>query len=106
MKIAFILAGLVLGLITGCASSPNPKLGRGDTATELDQLLVLYEKNRPKFVIQKVKMIQASSCRRAATLHREAKARVKAAEMSSENNDVLIAVQRELDQTENECRKK
>ena len=99
MKTAFILVGLVLGLITGCASSPDPKPG-------LDQLLVLYKENRPKFVIQKIKMIQASSCRRAATLHREAKARVKAAEMSPENNDVLIAVQRELDQAEKECRKR
>lgn len=95
---------LILGLIVGCASSPEPP--KISPATELDQLVVLYKQSRPKFVIQKQKMIQANTCNRATRLHNEAKSRIKAAEMSPETNNALIAVQRELAQAENECRKK
>lgn len=106
MKVILILVSFGLGLMMGCGSSPDPKAGRVNSGSELDQLLVLYEKNRPKFVIQKQKMIQAGSCRRATSLNRAAQDRVKAAEMRAENSDVLIAVQRELQQAEKECRKK
>ena len=100
MKSVVVTSCFILMFLGACSSAPKPVV---DTAAELDKLLVLYEKNKPKFVIQKQKMVQASNCKRATRLHNEAKSRVKAAELSPEDNGGLIAVQRELAQAEKDC---
>lgn len=94
--------GVVALVLVGCGGG----LSSQEAARQVDQLVVLYSENRPKFVEQKQAMIQADSCERAEKLRGAADAKLEAAAMSPENNEALTAVQMELAQAEKECKAK
>jgi hypothetical protein len=90
---------LVIGLsMTYCASAPIK-----DPAVEVKKLIVLYEKSRPKFVVQKQKIIQDSSCERATRLRKVIDQMVEDAEMEVGNTITITKVQMELRQAEQGC---
>ncbi|MBI3178787.1 MAG: hypothetical protein HYZ27_03960 [Deltaproteobacteria bacterium] len=81
-------------------------MSREAARREVQQLTVLYQENRPKFVVQKQEMIQAKSCERATALRAAADELVKEAAMSPSKDDTLTLVQMELNQAAKECRAK
>src|SRR5690348_15174122 len=76
---------------------------KDQAARELDQLVTLFQENRPKFVVQKQEIEQASSCDRATKLREAVDERAKAAAMTPENTETITMVQMELTQAEKAC---
>ncbi len=93
----FVIAGLVAGAM-GCGGMTKQEAQR-----QVDQMMVLYQENRPKFVLQKQELEQGN-CSRAAMLREAADDKVRAAAMSPERNETLTLVQMELAQAEKTCR--
>jgi hypothetical protein len=72
-------------------------------AKEVDQLVTLYTEARPKFVVQKQEIEQASDCDRATKLRAAIDDKARAAAMSPEGTETITAVQMELSQAEKTC---
>lgn len=70
---------------------------------EVDQLVALFKENRPKFVVQKQELEQASDCDRARKLRAAMDDKARAAAMSPEDTQVITMVQMELSQAEKNC---
>ncbi len=92
-----VVAGLVLGSL-GCGGS----LTKQEAARQLDQMMVLYQENRIKFVAQKQEL--EKDCGRATALRQAADDRTKAEAMSPQKNEALTLVSMELKQAENTCK--
>ncbi len=95
-----VTAGLIAGA-AACASAPA--MPREEAQRQLDQMLVLFQENRPKFVLQKQEIQQEKACTRAKGLRQAADDRVKAESMSPTRNENLTMVQMELVQAERAC---
>src|SRR4051812_40488874 len=94
-----MLVGLLLSACGG--GMTKEQAGR-----EVDQMLALYKDNRPKFVVQKQEIEQASDCDRASQLKQAIDEKAQAAAMSPDSTDTITAVQMELTQAEKTCRAK
>lgn len=101
MNELFVTAMLV-GCI-GCLAACGGNKASRDPMDEVKQLINLYENARPKFVVQKQQMIQASSCSRATRLRKAIDSMAEEAAMSPDNTDSITAVQMELQQAEKDC---
>ena len=95
-------AAILLGCIGGLSACGGTKAARSP-AEEVKQLINLYENARPKFVVQKQKMVQASSCSRATRLRQAIDSMAEDAAMSAANTDTITVVQMELQQAEKDC---
>lgn len=93
------VVGACLALLAGCASSLTPAQAK----QQVQQLMTLYQENKPKFVIQKQEIEQADSCNRATALREAVDGMVADAAMSPESNETLTVVQMELQQAEKTC---
>ncbi|MBN1959828.1 MAG: hypothetical protein JW841_02675 [Deltaproteobacteria bacterium] len=92
---------LFSGVLCSCGG-----ISKEEAMRQVDQLIVLYEENRPKFVLQKSELEKASSCDRATALRQAADDKIRAASMSKESDDNLTKVQMELLQAEKNCQAK
>ncbi len=97
MSKILVVAGLVLGTI-GCGGG----LSKQEAGRQLDQMMVLYQENRIKFVAQKQEL--EKDCGRATSLRQAADDRTKAEAMSPQKNETLTLVSMELKQAENTCK--
>jgi hypothetical protein len=95
-----VITSLIAGTL-GCGG-----LSKEEAKKQVDQLVVLYQENRPKFVEQKQAIEQASSCGRATALREAVDDKVHEQAMSPEKNETLTLVQMELQQAEKTCRAK
>jgi hypothetical protein len=95
MRRAIGVAGLVM---LACGGMTREQAGR-----EVDQLMVLYKENRPKFVVQKQEIEQAGSCDRAQMLRAAIDEKARAAAMSPADTETITLVQMELTQAEKNC---
>jgi len=94
---SLVVAGLVLGAL-GCGGG----LSKQEAARQLDQMMVLYQENRIKFVAQKQEL--EKDCGRASALRQAADDRTKAEAMSPQRNETLTLVGMELKQAEATCK--
>jgi len=92
-----MVAGLVLGAL-GCGGG----LTKQEAARQLDQMLVLYQENRIKFVAQKQEL--EKDCGRATALNQAAADRTRQESMSPQKNETLTLVSMELQQAEKTCK--
>ncbi len=98
-----VAMALGLGYLVGCASTAlTPDAAR----TQVQQLMVLFQENKPKFVIQKQELEQASDCGRATSLREAVDGLVQEQALSPEKNETLTMVQMELTQAEKTCKDK
>ncbi len=96
-----LVATGLLAISTGCASAPM--FPREQAQLELDQMVALFQENRPKFVLQKQALQDERGCTRAKALRAAADDRIKAKALSPERNEALTMVQMELVQAEKAC---
>ena len=94
--------GALLTIACGTSQGLSPKAAD----EQLDKLIVLYEENRPKFVVQKQEMIQNADCARAQALRAAADRKMAQAAMSPEDSTLLTQVQMEMQQAASECAQK
>ena len=99
--LATALCFVCAGWIIGCGGSQKPPTK--DPAKEIQQLIKLYQEAKPKFVVQKQKMVQAEDCSRATRLRKEIDKLAEEAAMSTEDTEVITKVQMELQQAEKDC---
>ncbi len=92
-----VVAGLVLGAL-GCGGG----LSKQEAARQLDQMMVLYQENRIKFVAQKQEL--EKDCGRASALRQAASDRTSQEAMSPQKNETLTLVSMELQQAEKTCK--
>jgi hypothetical protein len=92
-----VIAGLVLGAV-GCGGG----LSKQEAARQLDQMVVLYQENRIKFVAQKQEL--EKDCGRATALRQAAADRTQQEAMSPQKNESLTLVSMELQQAEKTCK--
>lgn len=95
------LAILVIGGIA-CAAKLTPDAAKA----ELKQLMTLYTDDRPKFVVQKQEIEQASDCSRAVALREAIDEMAKEAAMTPGDTMVITQVQMELVQAQQVCQAK
>jgi hypothetical protein len=100
MKI--LSAVLISCALFACGGTQKPKM---DPKKELEQLMVLYQENRPKFVIQKQEMIDGE-CDRATRVRQAADEMVAEQAMNPAKNETLTLVHMELQQAEKACLEK
>lgn len=98
MKKLFAL-GAFFVLFVGCASSLTPAQAK----QQVNQLITLYQENKPKFVVQKQEIQQADSCSRATALREAIDEIAQEAAMSPEPSETITLVQMELQQAEKAC---
>ena len=98
MKKLFAL-GASLALFVGCATSLTPAQAKA----QVNQLITLYQENKPKFVVQKQELQQADSCSRATALREAIDEMAAEAGMSPEPSETITLVQMELQQAEKAC---
>ncbi len=97
---------LVCALALAAAAACGGGMTKEAADQQVDQLITLYQENRPKFVVQKQEIVQADDCDRAEKLRASIDEKAKAAAMSPENTQVVTAVQMELQQAEKDCKAK
>jgi hypothetical protein len=88
-----------LVLFAGCAAAMTPAQAK----SQVQQLITLYEENKPKFVVQKQEIQQAGSCDRATALRTAIDEMAAEAAMSPEPTETITMVQMELQQAEKAC---
>ncbi len=89
------------------ASCGGPKgMSPDEAKKQLQQLMVLYKENKPKFVIQKQQMQQAEDCSRSTALRVAIDKMAEEAAMSPEKTEGITAMQMELTQAEKACLEK
>ncbi len=92
-----VIAGVVGGAL-GCGG-----MSKQEARKQVDQLVVLYQQNRPKVVLQKQE-IERGNCASAAMLRDAAGDEIREQAMSPETNETLTLVHMELQQAEQTCR--
>ncbi len=102
-----MLKGIVVAaLAVGMFACGGSKLSKDAARQQVDQLIALYEQNRPKFVMQKQEIEQDKSCDRATALRQAIDDKAREAAMSPTNTDTITLVKMELKQAEKTCRAK
>lgn len=100
MMVRILAATMIAAGFFGCG---GPKLSKDAARQQLEQLMTLYQENRPKFVVQKQEIAQDADCSRATALREAADEKARAAAMSPENTQAVTMVQMELQQAEKAC---
>jgi hypothetical protein len=95
-----VALALCFGGLYGCSSTA---LAPDAAREQVKQLMVLFQENKPKFVLQKQELEQASDCGRATSLREAIDALVTEQALSPEKNETLTMVQMELSQAEKTC---
>ncbi len=92
-----LISGLVAGAM-GCGG-----MTKQEARKQVGQLVVLYQEDRNKFVLQKQELEQGN-CTRAVMLRQAANDQIREQAMSPASNETLTLVQMELAQAEKTCR--
>ena len=92
---------VIVALLSGTVACGG--MSKDEARRQVDQMLVLYKENRPKFVLQKRELETASSCSRATALRQAADDKIQAAAMSPDKDETTTLVKMELDQAEKTC---
>lgn len=95
MSKIFVVAALACGAIS-CGG-----MSREAARQQVDQLMVLYQENRPKFVLQKQEIER--DCGRATALREAVQEKDREQALSPEKNETLTLVKMELEQAEKTC---
>jgi hypothetical protein len=102
----FTVAVLLVSGAMGAISCGGNKLSKDAARQQLEQLLVLYKENKPKFVAQKQEMEQDKSCDRATAVREAMDEKAAAAAMSPDKDETITMVKMELEQAEKTCKAK
>ena len=97
--------GMLMAAVTMAATACGG-ISKQEASRQVDQLVVLYQENRPQFVVQKQQLEQASSCSRTSALREAVDDKVRATAMSPDQNETVKLVKMELEQAEKTCRAK
>jgi hypothetical protein len=103
MKKVFVLA-MAVGMLAACASTTQLTPAQADE--QVKKLMVLYDENKPKFVVQKQELEQADDCGRATALRQAIDRIAQEAAMSPDDTQGITLVQMELQQAEKTCLEK
>ena len=105
------LGGLGLSIFfvfgsVACGGAQRPALSEDQAMKEVEQLMVLHQEARAKFVVQKEQLIKAEDCTRATMLREAIDKKAAEAAMSPENTKHITLVQMELKEAEKNCLEK
>jgi hypothetical protein len=108
-----IINGMIIGsfmsgalFMLGCGGSQKPANNEDQARKEMEQLIVLYKEDRPKFVVQLQQMEQEKGCARVTKMLKEINKMKEEADMKPGNSQDITIVQMEITEANKKCQAK